>query len=151
MCAKLVGRLKLYRKLRELIEMRLLGDAGPIVCQGSMVIDAPEPRANAAVSTAPSTVATVEETFSEGLLAQMRQLKAQKAEVEASLVQLREDARVREQELLYEVASARNATGHAQQQAVASDQRREALEDVRTAPEHSQFLKCGTLCVCAEG
>ena len=60
----------------------------------------------------------------------MRQLKAQKAELEAALGQQREEAHAREQELLDEVAKACDATSHAQQQTLAVEEKRDALEEV---------------------
>ena len=90
-------------------------------------------------NTGPSTAPSAEQPFSQELLAQIRQLKAQKAELEASLGQQRENAHVREQELLDEVASARDATSHAQQQSEAVDQQRAALEEV---------LACSPVPVC---
>jgi hypothetical protein len=82
----------------------------------------PEPGGIAAPSNA---TLTVEEPFAQELRAQIRQIKAQKSEVEAALAQTRELASAREQELL-ENAQAAASQAH---------QQREALEEVRTTLE----------------
>lgn len=96
----------------------------------SDVVMATETEPEGGNNTGPSATPSVEEPFAQELRAQMRQLKAQKAETEAALAQQAEDAHAREQELLDEVANARDATSHAEQQTASLDQRRDALEEV---------------------
>ena len=103
---------------------------GSMASEGMMATDNDTEGGNTGPSTAPST----EQPFSQELLAQIRQLKAQKAKLETSLGQQLEDAHLREQELLDEVASARDAASHSQQQTEAVDQKRGALEEVHGHP-----------------